>query len=405
LEKPLTILILDNTFTFGGATKSLCNLLRALNRDQFEPVLVTGQTKYFLAEHFDCTCYHYVPKLTWVNNFFYKKIANFKIFRYRFLMKQLNFFRFLYWLFFVTFPEALKYLYLGRKHHVCLVHLNNIMGSQLAGILAAKLLRVPCVAHLRDFEEVHPITRFYARLIDHHVAISNAIRENLLQLGVNEDRITVVYDAIEPSDFQVYTNNDYLVKEFSLCREQPTFGIFGRVVEWKGIREFIYVVKKVVIDFPTVRAFVVGGFSDGDESFFHSMQQLASDLDIEENVVFTGYRGDVPSLMGLMDVIVHASIRPEPFGMVIIEGMAMKKPIVATKAGGPLDIIIEGKTGFLVEMGDIEAMGRAIITLLHQHNLRQEMGQAGSERVIQQFTNRRYAIQMAEIYQSLSEKA
>ena len=394
-------MILDNTFAFGGATKSLCYLLRALDKKLFEPVLVTGQPREFLAEHFDCTWYHYVPKLPWVNNVVYRKIAALWVFRFRLLRKALNLLRFLYWVAFVSIPEALRYFRLGRKHRVVLVHLNNILGSQLAGILAAKFLRVPCVAHLRDFEEVHPITRFYASLVDHHVAISDAVRDNLRKLGVPDEQITVVHDALDLADFQPKADSGHLAKEFGLIPGQPTFGIFGRVVEWKGIREFILAVREVVDDIPEARAFVVGSHSDGDEDFFLDMQQLAADLGLVGKVVFTGYRKDVPALMDLMGVIVHASTRPEPFGMVIIEGMAMKKPVVATRGGGPLDIVVNGETGLLVEMGDVKALGRAINTLLRQHDLRRTMGLAGWARVSRQFTSRRYACQMATIYQRL----
>ena len=405
MEPPVPILILDNTSTFGGATKSLSYLLRALDRERFKPILVTGQSKEFLTEHFDCTWYHYTPKLPWVHNLIYRKIVSFKLFRFRVLKKTLHILRFMYWIIFITVPEAFTYARLGRKHSVAVVHLNNILGSQLAGILAAKLLRVPCVAHLRDFEEVHPITRFYARLIDHHVAISGAIRDNLLELGVPDTRITVVHDALDLADFQSTERDTRVKKEFGLTAGQATFGIFGRIVEWKGIREFILAAREVFEDVPDARAFVVGDHSGVDGAFFRSMQQLVADLGLNEKITFTGYRDDVPDVMAEMAIIVHASTRPEPFGMVIIEGMAMKKPVIASNGGGPLDIIVNGETGLLVESGDATAMGHAISTLLRHHDLRRNMGLAGFERVSRLFTSHRYASQMAVIYQHLGATA
>lgn len=402
MKSVIKVLILDNSFTFGGAINSLCYLLRALDREKFAPVLVTGQPEEYLAKHFDCTWYHYVPKLPWVNNRRYRKIAAISLFRLRPLRWVLNFSRFMYWLVFITVPEAFKYYRLGQKHGVGLVHLNNIFGSQLSGILAAKLLRVPCVAHLRDFEEVHPVTRFCARLIDHHVAISGAIRDNLLQLGVPAERISLVHDAIDLEEFDVAIESESLLSEFDLLPGQPRFGIFGRVVDWKGIREFLLATEKVMTQIPDARAFIVGGHSDGDEGFVREMRCLAGELGIADKVIFTGYRQDVPALMKLMDVVVHASTRPEPFGMVVIEGMAMKKPIVATLGGGPLDIVVEGKTGFLVEMRNPEALGQAVGMLLRESDLRQELGAAGRARVEREFSSRRYADQMESIFLRLS---
>lgn len=401
MGNPVPILILDNSTTFGGSTQSLCYLLRALDKDQFEPILVTGQSTEFLSEHFDCCWYHCVSNHSWQNNQVYREIATLRVFRFRWMRKILNILSFLNWVAFITIPEAVKYYKLGRKHRVALVHLNNIFGSQLAGILAAKLLRVPCVAHLRDFEAADSFTRFFARLIGHHVAISGAIRDNLREIGVPDERITVVHDALDLADFQPAAEVGHLADEFGLATGQPTFGIFGRVVEWKGIREFILAVREVLKNIPEARGFIVGGNSDGDESFFLAMQRFVSDLGLEGKVVFTGYRKDVPALMGLMSVIVHASIRPEPFGMVIIEGMAMEKPVVATRAGGALDIVIDKETGLLAEMGDVMALARAISTLLGRKELRRTMGLAGRARVEQQFTSRRYACQMESIYQSL----
>jgi glycosyltransferase involved in cell wall biosynthesis len=401
MKKPASILILDNTFTFGGAINSLRYLLQALDKEQFAPVLVTGQPREFLSAYFDCAWYHYIPKLPWVNNRIYRNIVSLRMFRSRPLLKALNLLRFLYWIIVFTLPEALRYYGLGRKHHVALVHLNNILGSQLAGILAAKLLGVPCVAHMRDFEEIHPVTRLYARLVDHHVAISEAVRDNLRQLGVPIERITVVHDALDPSKFRPSIGSGPLAREFGLVPGQLAFGIFGRVAAWKGIREFILASRKVIDEIPSAVGFVVGGPSTGDEDFFEAVQQFAAELGLERKVVFTGYRKDPGDLMDLMDIIVHASTRPEPFGMVIIEGMAMRKPVVATRGGGPLDIVNDRETGLLVQMGDSEDLGKAIITLLRQPDLRHKMGLAGRSRVERYFTSHRSAAEIANLYQRL----
>ncbi len=402
MKTPISILLLDNTTTFGGSTQSLCCLLRALDKAQFEPVLVTGQPGEVFEGHADCIRYQFVPKLPWVNNHIYRKFLSLRLFRFRLLRKMLNLSRFMYWLAFITIPEAVGYYRLGRRHRVALVHLNNIFGSQLAGILAAKLLRVPCVAHLRGFEEVHPITRFYARLVDHHIAISGAIRENLLNLGVPCGQIALIHNGVDLDEFRVNPDNNYLFQEFGISPQQFRYGIFSRIVDWKGIREFILAAHKISSEFPASRAFIIGGESDGDEVFLQDMHTLVADLKLENNVIFTGYREDIPALMGFMDVVVHASKLPEPFGRVIIEGMAMEKPVIATRAGGPLEIVVDGETGFLVEMGDSEALAGSVITLLRQPDKRVQMGRSGRKRVEECFSTQRNALQISEIYEKLA---
>lgn len=400
MNNNIKILFLDNTFTFGGAINSLCYLIRALDSGSCTPVLVTGQPRDFVDANFPgIKWHHYVPKLPWVNNRIYKRIAALPLFKVRSFLRILNITRFIYWILFVTLPESFYYFRLGKKHQVRLVHLNNIFGSQLAGIIAAKLLRVPCIAHLRDFEEVHPITRFYAGLVDHHVAISGAIKDNLLLLGVSEEKISVVHDALDLDEFNDAVRCNYLVSEFGLESGKLRYGIFGRVVDWKGIREFLHAARIIADQFPEACGFIVGGPSDGDVAFYDEMVALAYELGLKDKVVFTGYRKDIPALMKLMDVVVHASNRPEPFGMVVIEGMAMGKPVVATRAGGPIDIVADGRTGLLVDVGDEEALAEAVIALLQQVELRKKMGRSGRERVEELFNNKLYAEKMQMIFQ------
>jgi len=399
MRDKIRILYLDNTFTFGGAINSLCYLVQALDKEQFESVIVTGQSEELLQEKFQgAICYHQMPKLTWVDNRIYSRIATLAVFKIQIFRWLLNMSRFLYWVVCVDFREALRFRRIGKKHGVHLVHLNNIMGSQLSGIMAAKLLGVPCIAHLRDFEVVHPITRFYARLIDRHVAISTAIKENLLQLDVPAEKISIVHDAINLEEFNSDVDCTYLMDEFDLVSDQPTFGILGRVIGWKGIREFLLAAQQVLASIPDARGFVVGGASDGDEAYYRDMQELSMELGLEEKVIFTGFRKDIPALMNCMDIIVHASTRAEPFGMVLIEGMAMGKPVVASRAGGPLDIVVDGETGYLVPIGDVDMLGSAITRLLKDSDLRCRMGKQGRLKVTGEFSSKRNARQMESIY-------
>jgi len=402
MTDPISVLIIDNSYTFGGAINSLESLLKAVDKSVYRPIVVSGQSAGYLEEHFPgCAVYHFRPRLPWIDNSVYLAIRKLPLFRIAILKKVLNALRFLFWILWVHIPEAFIYTRIGKREGVSLVHLNNILGSQLSGILGARMLMVPCVAHLRDFEEVHPITRFYARMIQHHIAISTAIKDNLLQLGISENEITIVHDALDLKVFDSDLNIAHLRQQFNLCANQLCVGIFGRVVEWKGIRIFLKAARLVFDSVPDARAFVVGSRSDGNEAYYQKMIGLAKQLGIAERLVFTGYRRDVPAMMKLMDVIVHASTRPEPFGMVLIEGMAMNKPVVATRGGGPLDIVCDTVNGIMVEIGDHNALALAIIRLLRNPELRAQMGRAGRTRVRHHFSSDRYANQIETIYKNI----
>ena len=209
----------------------------------------------------------------------------------------------------------------------------------------------------------------------------------------------MIFDAIDLNDFTIRNNSEYLTNTFHAAN--GSFGIFGRVVSWKGIVEFVNAAAKVIVQRPDTCAFIVGDCSDGEKSYHDKVVSLINNYGLTDKIVLTGYRSDAPVLMGHMSIIVHASIRPEPFGMVIIEGMAMGKPIVATRAGGPMDIVVDGETGILVEPSDADAMASAILCLLNDPEKASIMGRQGRKRVMSIFSKERYAAQVEGVYAEL----
>ena len=402
-KDPTVIMTFENATTFGGSVTSLHHLLKAINKLTVRPIVVSGQPVEYLHEEFsDYTYYHFVPRNPWIDKKVYLRVkSTWPFSRYRFLAKCLAGIRYFYWILFIQGPEAIKYVRLAKMHNVQVFHFNNWLS--IPWIIAAKVRGKPSVGHLRGFVPSSDLVlRFLARQVDHHVAVSTAIRHNLLQLGISIDRITLVHDAIDMEEFRQDINCEHLRREFGLSLESLAYGLFGRVVPWKGIREFIHAAREISRMIPNAVGFIVGDFSDGDQDFFEEMQRLAIDQGLAGKLVFTGYRKDVVEMIALMDVIVHASIEPEPFGMGIIEGMAMGKPVVATRSGGPLDIVEEGETGYLVGMKDSAALASAVSQLLNTRLLRESMGKKGRARVEKYFHNKLAADKMEKLFLQLA---
>jgi glycosyltransferase involved in cell wall biosynthesis len=156
--------------------------------------------------------------------------------------------------------------------------------------------------------------------------------------------------------------------------------------------------------FSNFRAVVVGDASDFEDLYYQEVKRLAASLNLSDKVVFAGYREDVFNLMSRMDIIAHTSITPEPFGMVIIEAMACGKPVVASSAGGgPLEIVKDGETGFLVDPKDPEKMGDALMALLKAPKLRDKFGRAGRKRVESMFESDLNVREIEKIYNKFLE--
>src|SRR5690606_17909501 len=157
--------------------------------------------------------------------------------------------------------------------------------------------------------------RAYATLPDRWIAVSGSIAGNLMEAGVREEKIAVIHDAIDLSPFETAVPKEALRGELGLSPAEPVFAVFGRLISWKGIREFVLAARDVLEAVPEARAMVVGDPSDGDPGYVQEVVDLTATLGIQDRVLFTGFRKDVPDVMALCDVIVHSSIVPEPFGM------------------------------------------------------------------------------------------
>ena len=178
----------------------------------------------------------------------------------------------------------------------------------------------------------------------------------------------------------------------------PKVAIVGRISRWKGQHVFIRAAERVLRRFPNVHFQIIGSGMFGQEPYEAEVKQLAQDLKIADKVEFTGFRSDVKELIGQLDVLVHASITGEPFGQVVMEGMAQGKPIVATNGGGMPEVIEQGVTGLLVPMGDDVALADAVETFLADPIAARRVGRNGWERVRDRFTSHIVARNVQDIY-------
>ena len=174
-------------------------------------------------------------------------------------------------------------------------------------------------------------------------------------------RMRVVHDGVTAAAF---------VESQTRASEFTVIGLVGRIAQWKGQEIFIRAAAGVLSRFPNCRFRIIGAALFSEQDYERRIRQLAGELGIAHSVEFTGFRQDVFTAISELDILVHASITGEPFGQVIVEGMAAGKPVVATAGGGVPEIVQDGLTGLLVPMGDPQGMARAICRLLENPRCR-----------------------------------
>lgn len=181
----------------------------------------------------------------------------------------------------------------------------------------------------------------------------------------------------------------------------PIIGTIGRLTKEKGGMDLVEAIAKIRLQFPNIHALVVGGqLSSERDEFEEKLRKKISEMDIGQHITLTGYRKDIPELIGLMDVFVLPSYR-EGLGNVILEAMAMEKPAVAYNIRGCREAIVHEQTGLLAPPMNSELLADAILTLLNDPQRCQQMGVAGRQRILQEYEESQVLERLAEGYKKI----
>lgn len=223
---------------------------------------------------------------------------------------------------------------------------------------------------------------------------SEVVRQNLIADGIPAKRTVTVHDGIDLRHVEASPPAD-LHAEFWLPHGCPIVGTVGALVPHKGHRHFVQAAKRVLRSVPDARFFIVG---EGDER--PALETLIRQLKLEKHVILTGWRADVVSLHKAFDVFAQASIT-EGLGTPVLDAMACRRPVVATRTGGVDEAVDEGTTGLLVEPHDEVGLARAIVRLLEDRTLCVRMGDAGRARVEERFSVSRLIAETVAAYERI----
>lgn len=282
-----------------------------------------------------------------------------------------------------------------EREGVDLVH-SNVMRANLYASAAAKLSGVPFLWHVRDIHTERWYTWAMCRLATRAIAVSQAVADRL----PCSSKVEVIPNGLELEIYNPHLEGGTFRQELGLASDVPLVGIVGRIRPWKGQTLFLEAASRVARQNSQVRFLVVGETIFPGQHYLEELKGLAQRLGLGERVIFTGYRQDIPQLLASLDILVHCS-QAEPFGRVLVEGMAMAKPIVAFADGATPEIVKDEETGLLVPPGDVRALAQAILSLLGNGEERQDMGRRGRERVEANFDARPLTRRVEKIYRFL----
>ena len=304
-------------------------------------------------------------------------------------------------LLFQTIPMSWRIRRVIGQHQVDLVHANDLLNCNREVVMAARLAGCPCVCHVRAFEHYTAMDRLLAQFVDRFVFISQAIAQDSISQGADPDKGSVIYNALDLDEFLQTFDDGSQRKSLGLGKGERIVGIIGRIVPWKGHRVFLEAMAKTARSVPNLRCWIVGDAAPSDQGYKNELLALVSKLGLADRVEFLGWRSDIPQLLSTMDVLVHASLEPEPFGRVLIEGMAAAKPVVAANAGACPEIIQDGVSGLLVPPGDADALAQAVVDLLRSPDRLHTMGVVARHQVETRFSIDEHVRRVQQVYREL----
>lgn len=277
--------------------------------------------------------------------------------------------------------------------------------------LAAALARRPFVWILHDIvtdASFRPVNRWAivatTRLFARVVAVnSEATRRAFVGAGGAEASTRIVHngfrlDAPPADDAERARLRGDLFATLGLDPSRPLAGVFSRLSQWKGQHVFLRAVAKT----SGLQALVVGDDTYEESGYKDDLFRLTRELGIEGRVRFLGFRPDVAALMAAVDVVVHCSTQPEPFGRVVVEGMLAGRPVIATDGGGVNEIVTDGVDGLLVPPGDAAALAAALGRLTADEGFAAALAREGAASARRRFGIDATIARLREIFDEVS---
>jgi len=401
------ILLANRYGGLGGAGLALAEIVRALPEHGWEPLVVFG-SEGELAERLAAEGFRVeqvpMPVLTWTGG------------PVRWVSNGAAWVR-----------STARLLRLLQRERPAVVHLNAFQ-TQVHGLLAARLARAPVVCAMH--ETIPPtrvnrlLVRGVGRLADRVVAISRTMAEQLRACGVPDGKVEVIYPALRRRDTSppegardgdralqgdhsadrwrqpVPPTAGELRAELGVPAGVPVIGYVGAISPLKDVLTLVAAAPQVLARYPETRFLLVGGRPTAGDPYWDEVVARIANEGLQERVLLTGPRGDVPAILGLLDAFVLPSTS-EGLPLSVLEAMMAGVPVVVTPVGGVPEMVVDGASGRLFPVGDAQRLAEHLVALLADPEQARALGEAGRRRAEALFDPRQSIERMVALYEEV----
>jgi len=290
-----------------------------------------------------------------------------------------------------------------KRDRIDLIHCHGYK-SNLYGLLASSC-KIPTVATNHNWLTPYMRLKIYCfldslwiRYFDRIVAVSEEIKEVMLKKRILQDKIRVIENGIDLCRFNNEISTENIKRELSLNGNIKVIGTIGYLRHEKGLDYLLKAAKGIIKINESVKFLIVG-----DGPLRKYLENETINLGIQNSVIFTGYRKDIPEVLSVMDVFVLPSIQ-EGLPMVLLEAMAVKKPVVASKVGDVPKVIQDNKNGILVEPRNVLELEYAITDLINDQLKARNLAHEGYAKVKRDFSSESMCRKYFNLYREITSE-
>ncbi|MCO4494937.1 N-acetyl-alpha-D-glucosaminyl L-malate synthase [Streptococcus infantarius subsp. infantarius] len=292
----------------------------------------------------------------------------------------------------------------AKENGITLIHNNTT--AVLEGIYLKRKLKLPLIWHVHEIivkpKAISDFINFLmGRYADTIVTVSNAVANHVKQSRfVKNDQVQVIYNGV---DNAVYHEMDAKAvrDQFGIAQDALVIGMIGRVNAWKGQGDFLKAITPILEQNPKSIAFMAGSAFEGEEWRVQELEEKITKLNVSSQVRRRDYYANSAELYNMFDIFVLPSTNPDPLPTVVLEAMACGKPIVGYRHGGVCEMVKEGENGLLVEVNQPEALSKAVEALVVSKDLRTSFGKKSVERQKNLFSLDSYIDNFSNLYFNL----
>lgn len=385
-----TILIIHQSAELYGSDKTMLYFLSELDKTKYLPIIVLP---------FDGPLKNELEK----NNIKVVIAPVLKIYRKMFTPK--NIFKFI-----KEYYQGIKALdTLNKEYKFDLVYTHTL--AALVGILFAKKRKIKHLWHVQEIIAKPKILNFLFKKIlsfdcNHKVAYDSIATmnfwiENNQKLAKKSE---AVWNGVETKNIKTFTDVELQeVREnfFFSSKEEIVISLVGRINSWKGQQLLLKSFNQLVKKYNSIKLVYLGSAPPNQEIFEIELKKQISEFGLQDKVVLIPFQKEIEKFWNAIDIAVVPSTEPEPFGMVVIEAMLAKKPVVASNHGGPTEIVLDNETGLLFEPNNHNSLSDALEKLIKDEQLRKLYGVNGFNRVNTTFSLENHVNHFEKIFEDL----